>query len=223
MPAPVSSTPPPPGILNDWSDNDFLHARTLNDSRLVTAVEHRTKSAQRTASEAEMLASLVKPAKVITSGSAGTAMAPAPLIGLWPLPRRPTTPTQRGTRWRNCWAAISPSPIAAKPSRAAATALLCLGSPESEQIVMKYLIPPPVEGQAPVSQPPGILAAVRSSASPHFRKLLARTLIEGAVPAAAEGSHIAAFVRVEQGESGSADAHLSERVGGCANADQAGK
>jgi hypothetical protein len=134
-----------------------------------------------------MLASLVKPAKVMTSGSAGTAMAPAPLIrAVASALAANNTDAARDTLTQLLGGDI---PVADRGAavEGSAAALLCLGSPESEQIVMKYLIPPPVEGQAPVAQPPGILAAVRSSASPHFRKLLARTLIEGAVPAAERG------------------------------------
>jgi hypothetical protein len=195
-----------PALLGQWSDDDFLRARAQRDPRLSAAVEQRAKGAQRTAAEAEMLASLLKPQPAAKSAVKnnlvpGQPGAPAPPSA--ELIRAVTTALGANDTElaREVLAQLlggENSPCDALPPRerqaaveGALGALLREGSLESEQLVLSHFSAPlpvaavqPEPGKpAPVTLPPGEIAALRGCASARFRRLLARAMIEGAVPA----------------------------------------
>ena len=201
---------PPPLDLSQWNESDFLRARAMGDARLTAALDHRVKAARGTTAEAEMLAALLRPqwslkpatAVVGVAGSNNAAATPAALIpAVTAALGANNTEPARETLTQLLSGEFPLAPRQAGVDGALA-ALLEQGSPESEQIVLHHLIAPPttVQPESGTTIPTDAaataeLVAVRGHASARFRKLLARVLIEGAVPAVAQRNGLLSLLR----------------------------
>ncbi len=191
-------TQPAPAELSQWNDGDFIRAWELRDSRLTSAIQQRAKNPERTADEAEMLETLLRPSPPARPAGAATDK---PLLGR---PQAPSpvmlrvvavalgannTAAARQTLAR-LLAGGFPGVDGSAIAEDTVAALLQQGSPESEQIVLRHLVAPPAadpqqeKGSPCAGRHDQVMAPVRAYASARLRRLLAEALIDGTAPAA---------------------------------------